>query len=83
MFDLLVNGFHMRVQTVLGMKSFVAKVALKSFWLVWVWFGPLFPAPHQSLLGRIPLNVVLETHRVAEICLAGGTIEKSQCPIFD
>ena len=69
-------------QTITLYESFVAKVALKYFWLIWVRFGPLLSTPHQSLLGGIPLNVVLETHRVAEICLAGGAVEKRQSLVF-
>ena len=72
----------MAYQITVACESFVAKFALISFWLVGVTFGPLFSAPHQSLLGGIPLDVVLETHRVTEICLAGGAVEKSQCPVF-
>ena len=72
----------MAYQTTVGCESFVAKFALISFWLVGVWFGPLFPAPHQSLLGGIPLDVVLQTHGVAEICLAGGAVEESQSLVF-
>ena len=80
--NLLVNILDMLSQMSSLCISFVAKVTLKFFWLVWVWFGPLFPAPHQSLLGGIPLNVVPEAHRVAEICLAGGAVEESQSLVF-
>ena len=69
-------------QTTVACESFDAKLALIPFWLVGVTFGPLFAAPHQSFLGGIPLDVVLQTHRVAEICLAGGAVEESQSLVF-
>ena len=69
-------------QATVAYESFVAKFALISFWLVGLTFGPLFSAPHQSLLGGIPLDVVLETNRMAEICLARGAVEKCQSLVF-
>ena len=72
----------MRLQTPPKLKSFIAKVALKSFGLVGVVLCPLFPAPHRSFLGGVPLDVVLQAHRVSKKSLAGRAVEEGPVLVF-
>ena len=72
----------MNLQTPLRLKSFIAKVALKSFGLVGVILCPLFLASHRSFLGGTPLDVILQAHWVSEKSLAGGAVEKSPVLVF-
>ena len=58
------------------------KGALDCSGLVGVVFGPFFSARHNPLLVGIPLDVVLQTHRVAKRVLAGGADEKGQCCVI-
>ena len=72
----------MLFQTIVALKRFVAKFALKSFWLVGVIFGPFFSARHHPLLVGIPLDVVFQALRVTENILAGGAVEEGKSLVF-
>ena len=72
----------MAFQTIVALKRFVAKFALKTFRLVGVIFGPFFSAEHHPLLCGIPLDVVFQALRVTENILAGGAVEEGKCLVF-
>ena len=62
--------------------SLVTQATLECLGLVGVTWSPLSAAPHHSLLVGVPLDVVLQAHRVSKKSLAGGAAEEGPVLVF-